>query len=224
MMARIVVIFAIAMLFAVPAFGQGLGSHIKKSRDARTDIHDNDPNAAEKAVHFVGRCFADMRSPIAKKILALPYLEKDQKKMVKSKVSGNGGSECMGRVGFKLRFSYPPMIGGMADFYVTDVYSDDLIDKLADAPQSVQPRNSIESFSQCVVRKNPRAIKTFVAAPPTSNSEKQALQSVVPLLGSCIPAGEEIKLDRIALRAMLSFGLYQELTGYSSANVTAGTQ
>lgn len=236
MMLRLsIVLAAVAATLTVPAMGQTTGSHIRKSSDARTDIQGNDSKAAEKAVHFLARCTAELRSPVAKKILALPYLSVEQKNLVKSKIQGS--EDCMGRLGFKLKFGYAPMIGGMAEYYVTDIFKDESIKLVsgsatADAGQaSVSPaaRNSVEMFSQCVARKDPKAVKDFVSTQPTSDEEKSALQSVVPLLGQCIPAGEKISLDKISLRAMLSFGLYRELAAIASVDrnkisLNAGSQ
>lgn len=214
---------AISAMIATPVLGQGLGSHIRKSSDARNDIHDNDPDAAEKAANFFARCTAELRSPVAKKILDLPYMDSAQKKLARSKVSH--GEECMDRLGYRLKSDYPPLVGGMAEYYVTDVFSDDSIALIAGTGNSDQvsvspkPRNSAEIFSQCVARKDARAVKNFISAVPASGAEKQALQVVIPLLGQCIPAGEKIELDKISLRAMLSFGLYRELAAVVATDI-----
>lgn len=227
-----VILTAIVTMMASPATSQSLGSHIKKSSDARSDIHDNDPNTAEKAVHFFARCTAELRSPVAKKILELPYSSREQQKLVRSKV--RAGEECMDRLGFKLRTDHVPLFGGMAEYYVTDVFPDESIgmisSSIAEKPiASPTPRNSAEIFSQCVARKNPREVKDFNSTEPTGEAEKEVLQSVMPLLGQCIPAGENITLDKISLRAMLSFGLYRELASIASAetapaSASAGSQ
>ena len=213
---------ALFALIASPALSQSLGSHIKRSSDARSDIHINDPDAAEKAAHFVARCTAEIRSPAAKKILALPYMSKKQQKSVGSKVRGVG--ECVNRLGYDLRFTSSPLVGGMAEYFVTDVFRDELVNQVAvptsDSPViSSTPRNGGEIFAQCVVQKDARAVKNLISTEPTSDEEKQALKAVVPLLGQCIPAGEEIALNRRSIRAMLSFGLYRELATLDSAEL-----
>lgn len=220
-MIRLSIILAVVTaMIAVPGMSQTTGSHIRKSSDARTDIHGNDPNAAERAAHFLARCTAELRSPVAKKILALPYLSVEQKKLAKSKVRGS--EDCMDRIGFKLKFDYAPLIGGMAEYYVTDIFEDESIELVSGSAQenqsevSLPARNSLEMFSQCVARKDPKAVKNFISTQPTSEAEKKALQSVIPLLGQCIPAGEKISLDKISLRAMVSFGLYREMAAVAS--------
>jgi hypothetical protein len=230
---RSIILAVVATVMATPGLSQSTGSHIRKNSDARTDIQDNDPNAAEKAVHFLARCTAELRSPVAKKILALPYLSAEQKKIVKSKVRGSG--DCMNRLGFQLRYDFAPLVGGMAEYFVTDIFKDkdiELISEASNADRTVvspSARNSIEMFSQCVARKDPKAVKSFVSTQPTSDAEKKALQSVIPFLGQCIPEGEKISLDKISLRAMLSFGLFRELAAVSSTekskfSLNAGNQ
>ncbi len=230
-----IVVATIATLISYPVLSQSTGSHVKKNSDARTDIHDNDPNAAEKAVHFLARCTAELRSPVAKMILAKPYLSPEQKKLARSKVQGS--EECMNRLGFKLRFDYAPLVGGMAEYYVTDIFSDETIELVSASTNAEQavisppyaPRNSLEIFAQCVAKKNPKAVKNFISTIPTSDAEKEALQLVIPMLGQCIPSGDEVALDKISLRAMLSFGLYRELAAVASVeknqvSLNAGSQ
>ena len=212
-MTRLLILFSVLVaMLAAPLAAQSTGSFIKRNSDAPNDIHSNDPKAAEKAANFFAQCTAELRGSFAHDILAMPYLDKAQTKKIKSTV--RGPEECMDRVGFLLKMDDPIFLGGMAEYYIAHIYRS--FDLAILSERHSTPRNTPEIFSQCVVRKNPQLVRNFVTAEPASKGETAALKLVVPMLGQCIPIGEKISLDRVALRAMLSVGMYREMDAYST--------
>jgi hypothetical protein len=63
-------------------------------------------------------------------------------------------------------------------------------------------------FGECEVRTNPHAARALLQAEPNSDREATAVQSLLPVLGSCLEKGSEVKLDRSRLRGAIALSYY----------------
>lgn len=214
-MKRFTSILAMALLcgsVAADAY-QGVGSHIRRDTDAPRNLRNNDPASAERAANAFARCVADQRGTLARDLLAVPYRDDEQVRRAGRLIGGS--EECMDDIGFHLSADGATLIGGMAEHYVRGVYGDDdlsLLEALSDervAELGLMPRNGFEFLGLCVARRDPNGIRMFVSTEPGSDEEQEALQTIVPNLGPCVPEGETIRMDRRTVRSITAVGLYR---------------
>lgn len=65
------------------------------------------------------------------------------------------------------------------------------------------------TIGDCVVRAAPAGARTLLAAPIGSNAERAAMKSIIPVLGSCTPAGQNMTLSYSIVRGMIAEPLYR---------------
>jgi len=65
----------------------------------------------------------------------------------------------------------------------------------------------------CVARAKPADVFALFATTPASDAELAALKPTGDILPGCIPAGQTIKLNRPAVRAIYALGAYRLLAG-----------
>lgn len=63
-------------------------------------------------------------------------------------------------------------------------------------------------FADCVVAADPNNADFFFRTQPGSEDEKEAINTLVPSLGPCLPQGQEVRLDPGELRALMGEGLW----------------
>ncbi len=63
-------------------------------------------------------------------------------------------------------------------------------------------------FADCVVAQSPNATDFFYRTAPGSELEDHAISAVVPLLGACLPQGQQLDISPQTLRVWLGEGLW----------------
>lgn len=63
-------------------------------------------------------------------------------------------------------------------------------------------------FTDCVVTEDPHAADFYFRTNPDSAEESAAIQQVMPSLGTCLPAGQELEIDPAMLRIWLGESLW----------------
>jgi len=130
---------------------------------------------------------------------------------------------CMDRVArnanssIMLRFTGP----SMRQWYIQAAY----FDRNEDGPEWIKPGLAIDErtyplsannpavhasmdFADCVVAQDPHSADYFYRTAPQSDAEMEAIQALVPALGSCLPQGQEMEIDPTALRLWIGEGLW----------------
>lgn len=203
---------AVAALAAVTA-GQlraepELGSRIDTNRGAVGEVEDEDVRAARRVMIAYGRCVARNRMRLAQAILAEPIFGEQQYALIRRRFGGSDG--CMGSSGAELRFSPMLLVGAMAEWFILERYEEaDLgaVAALDDArvrEVGLTPRSGYEDVALCVVRHDPVAARDLVRSRPAGDAERAAIARLVPHLGTCLPAGQEYRFNRGAVRALVA--------------------
>jgi hypothetical protein len=180
-------------------------------------------NAGRKVMNQFARCYADIKRADAISTLAIPYLSPEQGEAVRK--NAGGLSDCLGPNDIRLSFNAPTMVAGMAEELVFALYpKPDLLaigamSEEAMFASSTKPRNPAEDFAQCVVRRDPTNAYALIQTAVASKAEAAAVKTLVPQLGQCLIAGQDIKLNNATVRAIAAVGLYRILSGVASARV-----
>ncbi|HZV58618.1 MAG TPA: hypothetical protein VFF89_13200 [Sphingobium sp.] len=134
-----------------------------------------------------------------------------------------GFSDCLSRVasannsGVALRFN----ASALRQWLVQEAY----FDHYADGPGWVKPGNVVKArsyvlsaenpavhgamdFADCTVAADPYSADFFFRTPAGAADEKKALQGLMPVLGPCLPAGQQIEVTPQTLRIWLGEALW----------------
>lgn len=212
-----------AMLAAPPALAEPeSGSRIDRTPKAVRDMPTNQDNAGRIVLNQYSRCFAARNGPRVAAALALVYLSSEQSDAVKK--LNRSLPDCLGFSGLNIRFSAPAMVGGMAEEFVVASYGKNNLPRVAALSEEAmfasnfKPRNDGEDFAQCVARTNPEGAYAVLETEVGSEAETKAVKVLVPALGSCLVAGNNINLNTDTVRSISAVGLYRILSGLAAAD------
>lgn len=74
--------------------------------------------------------------------------------------------------------------------------------------ETADDARAIASFADCIVFNAPAEAHAIVHTDPASDEERAAINAIVPALGGCLPAGNEMELTVESIRAMVADGLW----------------
>ncbi|MEP9401156.1 hypothetical protein [Sphingomonas sp. VNH70] len=80
---------------------------------------------------------------------------------------------------------------------------------VAAADPEIAVQLALLSFAACVVQRDPETAKAVVLKPAASKEQDAAFAALAPLLGPCLPSGQEIKLGKTILEGALGEVLYR---------------
>lgn len=146
---------------------------------------------------------------------------------------------CLSRVantqnsGVSLRYT----ADAMRRWYLQAAY----LDLYADGPSWYVPGNAVAErtyplsatnfsvrvlmdFTDCVVTEDPHAADFYFRTTPDSDEEGAAIQQVMPALGTCLPAGQELELDPAMLRIWLGESLWHAARNSAPASADAAEE
>src|SRR6218665_1372662 len=166
----------------------------------------------QRIVRTYAMCFARSRTRTAEGILGMAYLSPEQNRRVTQAV--NGIDNCPSDAGIYEQLQSPPILEGMAAQLLLGRIEGDLASVSGLTDEQVQtrglrPRNGYEDLSLCMVRTQPALVRDLVMSEPGSTVEQAAFRQLVPHVGSCVAAGQNLSLDRRGLRSVLAVGLYR---------------
>jgi hypothetical protein len=72
---------------------------------------------------------------------------------------------------------------------------------------SGKPELAMYDITRCVVTRDPLGADMLIRSAPRSDAEKDALHRVVPVIGTCTPAGGQVGFGREEMRGMIAEGL-----------------
>lgn len=78
--------------------------------------------------------------------------------------------------------------------------------------KDVAGRIGLLMFGDCVLRASPAMAHAFVVAHAAGSAEDAAFVQIEPELGPCLPQGQQIALNRLTLKGVLSEVLYRRAT------------
>jgi len=198
---------AISRITAALSLGAALACSWSGTASAQTADEPSDSLALE-ALHNFAVCAVNRTSAGAEKMLAADPSSPDAYKARMQFAKGHG--MCVTR-GNKLKFGGLPFSGDIAEALIAAKYR---AAPLATAARSeVAPRNMVEAIGMCVVKARPADVAAVFATEPASKEELAALKPTGDILPGCVPAGQTIKMNRPAVRAIYALGAYRLLAG-----------
>lgn len=213
-----------------------LGSRIRKSQqfpnEPRSTFRQPELNEAQRArsrtwVDILGRCMWDRSNEKGIDLLKRTDFGFRSFEQIEIKAGEVDKfypvSTCMERVaaransGMMLRFS----AAGMRSWYLQAAY----FDAYKDGPTWVKPGYVVEdraypssqndesvqaamNLADCVVSEDPYGADYFFRTAPGTAGEDSAIQNLGEPLSACIPQGQQVSLDRAALRTWIGEGLW----------------
>jgi len=206
---------ALAVMGTTASGEPEIGSRIDRAPGAVQSVESEDQATARRVMRTFAGCVVRSRQRWAEGALELPLQSPEQNRYVQS---GLGGIEnCMGYSGLELRFRPPSIVGGMAEELIAMRYRSANIAAIAQMTDEnlealgLVARNGNEDFALCVVRRDPSAVREFLATRPASPPEREQVGRIVPHLGACLYQGQTLDLSVRALRILLAPSLYRAL-------------
>jgi hypothetical protein len=86
----------------------------------------------------------------------------------------------------------------------------------------IEARDEREVMSLCAVRAAPADVAALLATPPASPEEAAALRAISPLLGRCLRAGAQTRVNGLEVRALLALAAWR--LGDQDADHAAGPE
>jgi hypothetical protein len=81
------------------------------------------------------------------------------------------------------------------------------------AEDQTQEQSVLQAYmlrlGECIDRRDPAAARAVFATRVDSPEERAALQTVAPSIAACVPAGEQVRMDRINLRTGMATSYYR---------------
>jgi len=213
-----------------------LGSRIKRDRqfplDLPTHFTRNETNAVNRArsktmMNQFSSCVYKRSKTGSLDLLDktdFGFVDFDQIKLSNDRaMKVYGFSDCLSRVaeannsGVALRFN----AGALRQWLVQEAY----FDHYPEGPAWVKPANvvkarsyvfseqnagvhSVMDFADCTVAADPNGADFFFRTPTGAEDEKKALQALMPVLGPCLPAGQQMQVTPQTLRVWLGEALW----------------
>jgi len=154
------------------------------------------------------RCIATSEPKVATKMLSYPLSAPEQSVALRRAVDDL--EHCLNYDVTSSRISAPEtlmLISGMAEELFRAGYGGRNVTTLVGS-SAAKPRNVNEDVALCVVRSNPVAARELIDTAPGSAGEKAVIAQIAPQLGSCIPQGQTLAVNRVTVRAWVAAGLY----------------
>ena len=169
-----------------------------------------DPKAATQAavslLNTFARCVARSQAREAQKVLAAPFLSDEQNAL--ASVHFKGVEPCWAMVGALQDRPPAGIVGGMAEELYLGHHGKTPLAAVITDGAAVMPRTPAEELALCVVRADPQATRAVLDAKPTTPEESKAIAAIVPSLGSCMPQGVTMTLNKSTIRTLVAVGFY----------------
>ncbi|MGE5722344.1 MAG: hypothetical protein ACM3YM_07765 [Sphingomonadales bacterium] len=177
---------------------------------ARDDAKDAEAEAGRLLLTYA-RCVADARPAYAERVLSLPFLSPEQQAVLKKPLEGE--DYCIGYLPVELEVRGRGQIAaGMAEVVYMRHYGRIDAAAVAAGSAAIKPRNGVEDFALCLVRRNPSAARALLDTVPGPN-ETAAVQALIPDLGPCLPRDQTLSLTTRSVRMVAAAGLYLAAAG-----------
>ena len=135
-------------------------------------------------------------------------------------------SRCMGFNHGKLKMEDFLFRGALAQRLIEKTLASDALDNVADIEAlnatyagggpAAQGHTLMYRIGECIARAEAAGARTLFATRMGSDKEKAAIRALAPVISGCVPAGQEVQIDRARLRfglATMYYRLAARLTG-----------
>ncbi|HSX56872.1 MAG TPA: hypothetical protein VLG14_16310 [Sphingomonas sp.] len=158
------------------------------------------------AMREFSKCLAKARPRWARKVLAQPYLSKDQTDLLES-VNG-GRDNCTGGSS-EITLRYTSIITGLAEQFIAEDVAQVGWKRVSAALVRVPSRNASEDFALCVAARRAKAAQDLVLSRPGSAAERNAGEQLAQAIKPCTNPNESGIVDLQSLRALAATALYR---------------
>lgn len=81
--------------------------------------------------------------------------------------------------------------------------------EIRDSHATAMGLRTMAMLGECVARRNPEAVRGLALTQPATPEESAALATVQPAIGSCLPTGATVRLNRAIIRGSLLHNYYR---------------
>ncbi|MGZ8337623.1 MAG: hypothetical protein ACXWU1_13265 [Allosphingosinicella sp.] len=155
-------------------------------------------------------CLAESRPRWARRTLSHPYLSDEQAQTAAESLRGTDRCTIEGDIEIVFRTS--AMVASLAEHFLRTEIGRVDPDRLADALDTLPPRNASEDFAFCVASRNPNAARDLSFSELGSPGEMDAARRLAGNMTPCFNQGEAMTVDLQSLRALTSTALYRGVT------------
>lgn len=178
-----------------------------------------------RALHSLAACVAGKREADVRRVLAIDFREREYGRELR-RLAGREAS-CGKLIGNStIRADGVLFAGTLAELLVErDLGGGDLAPRVAyDASRPVlEARNGAELMAVCVVRRAPAETISLLRTEAASAAEIEQLRAMSAALSGCIPPGQQVRLNRESIRALLSLAAYRLSTHNAAPHPPAGS-
>jgi hypothetical protein len=171
---------------------------------------------ATAAMHNFATCVADRGPKEAAAVLAIDYRSREYDQKLNRLARDRNRCLFAGR----LKFNGILFAGGLAERLAEKGRAPAEIARLLrydPALPAVQARDETETMALCTVHKAPEQVADLLATEPASDAEEAAMREIAPTVGSCLAAGQKMRLNRPGLRSLLALAAYRVLLSRGAA-------
>lgn len=185
-----------------------LGAFCLAAAVSVTPLHAESNDLAVQAIHNFAACVVDRndRGPVA--LLAMdpqsPAYRQAMSKLAK------GFDYCA--IGHEIRFNGVLFAGGLAERMIENsMRPASMTAALAYDPArpAVVARDDADAIALCVARTAPAGTAALFATEPATPDEERALKALGPTLVGCVSAGQQLKVNRPGLRAIIAISAFR---------------
>jgi hypothetical protein len=168
------------------------------------------PDFATAAMHNFAICVADRGPKEAAEVLAIDYRSREYNQKLNRLARDRNRCLFAGR----LKFNGILFAGGLAERLAERGRAPGDLANLLRYDPSLPPvaaRDETETMALCTVREAPGAVAALLATAPATAAEEAAMREIGPTVGSCLAAGQKMRLNRPGLRSLLALAAYRVL-------------
>ncbi len=178
-----------------------------------------------RSMHALAACVAGKRDRDVRKVLAMDFRQREYGRELRS-LSGRDPS-CSKLMGNStLRADSVLFAGALAELVLErDIAGGDLAPRVAynASRPAIEARNGAELMAICVVRRAPAETVSLLRTEAASPAEIEQLRAMSAALSGCIPPGQQVRLNRESIRALLALAAYRLSTHNAAAPISAGS-
>jgi hypothetical protein len=96
--------------------------------------------------------------------------------------------------------------------------------EIRDSHATAMGLRTMAMLGECVARRNPEAVRGLALTQPATPEESAALATVQPAIGSCLPTGATVRLNRAIIRGSLLLNYYRLAYAAQPPTLTTATR
>ncbi len=165
-----------------------------------------------QSLHVVGECVASTSPATAREVLEVDFRSREYSRRLRD--LGRASGRCMPQ-GLQARSSGLLFAGAIAEALLkAEVNGAALPARLAYDPARalIEARSATDEMALCTVMRAPGPTAALLQTEPATREEADAETVLQPVLNDCLKKGENVELNRPAMRSLLALAAYRIAT------------